>query len=300
MRYAIYVFIAGCSYGMLASLIKLAYAAGFQVGEVVGAQYYFGLFILSAFVLFMPKTKIPLKTILSLLFVGTMTGLTGIFYSYALTLISATLGVVLLFQFTWIGIVIEAIANKTFPNRTKLFSVFFIFVGTLMAGGIFALTKIDFNLLGIFLGFLSGITFAVFIFLTSRVAVKVPALTRTFWIALGSASLITLFYPPHFLINGALTNGLFKYGLLLGIFGPAIAPLLFAKGAPMVGSGIATILGSSELPVAILMSSLILKEQVSIIQWGGVFIILFSISLPYLYDYFKLQYISSKNKEKPT
>lgn len=299
MKSAIYVFIAGCSYGMLATLVKLAYGRGFEVSEVVGAQYYFGLFILSTIVLFMPKIKLELKKIFSLLLVGVVTGLTGIFYSSSLSLISATLGVVLLFQFTWIGVLIEAIAEKTFPSRAKMVSVIFIFIGTLMAGGILGASNIEFNALGVFLGFLSGISFAVFIFLASRVAVEVPALTRTFWIALGAVCIITVFYPPKFLINGALTSGLFKYGLLLGIFGPAIAPLLFAKGAPITGSGLATVLGSSELPVAILMSSLLLKEQVSIIQWFGIFIILFAIALPYLFALIKERYLAN-HKNTPS
>ncbi|SMB81175.1 Threonine/homoserine efflux transporter RhtA [Desulfonispora thiosulfatigenes DSM 11270] len=292
MKYAILVFLAGCSYGMLSTLVKLAYGLGFNVSEVVGAQYYFGLLVLSIIMIFMPKTKLNLKTALSLMLVGAFTALTGIFYSYALKLVSATLGVVLLFQFTWIGVLIEAIVDKTFPSRAKLLSLPFLFMGTLMAGGVFALEKMEFNLLGTLFGLLAALTFATFIFLASRIAIDQPTFTRTYWIALGAVCLVTIVYPPKFLVNGALVNGLFKYGLVLGVLSPAIAPLLFAMGAPKTGSGLATILSSSELPVAILMSSLILREQVSLVQWLGIFTILLGIASPYIYSYFKQQYTS--------
>ena len=297
MKYAIYVFLAGCSYGMLATLIKLAYGLGFSVGEVVGAQYTFGFLILGAVVLLMPKTKLTLKTILSLMFVGVFTGLTGIFYAISLNLLAAALAVVLLFQYIWIGILIEAIIEKTIPSRGKLVSVFVLFLGTLMAGGIIGASNMSFNLLGVLIGLLAAICFAIFIRLTSKTPADVPVLTRAFWMSLGTVLITIIIYPPEFLINGSLNNGLFKYGLLLALLCPILAPLLFAKGTPLIGSGLSTILSSSELPVAILMSALILKESVTIIQWIGTFFILLGIAIPYIFAYFKQDY-SSKSLVK--
>lgn len=68
--------------------------------------------------------------------------------------------------------------------------------------------------------------------------------------------------------------GIIPYGLALGIFGGVLPPLLYSIGMPHVGSGLGTILTSSELPVVITMSSLVLGEAISWPQWIGVIIIL--------------------------
>ncbi len=63
--------------------------------------------------------------------------MTGIFYAISVEELPASIAVVLLFQFTWIGVVIEAIANRTFPSREKVISIIILFTGTLFAGGVF-------------------------------------------------------------------------------------------------------------------------------------------------------------------
>ncbi|MEY9095005.1 drug/metabolite transporter (DMT)-like permease [Paenibacillus sp. RC84] len=69
-------------------------------------------------------------------------------------------------------------------------------------------------------------------------------------------------------------HGIIPYGLVLGIFGSVLPPLLYSIGMPHVGSGLGTILTSSELPVVVIMSSLVLGEVISWSQWIGVIIIL--------------------------
>src|SRR5699024_6822144 len=70
------------------------------------------------------------------------------------------------------------------------------------------------------------------------------------------------------------------YGLMLGFFGVVLPPLLFSISMPKVGSGLGTILSSSELPTAVFMSMVVLGEHVGILQWIGVLVVLFGISLP--------------------
>ena len=92
--------------------------------------------------------------------------------------------------------------------------------------------------------------------------------------------LVCIMLPPVFLINGALSNGLLLYGLFFGFFGSLVPPILFNIGMPKVGSGLGTILSASELPTAVLMSTLILHEAVAFSQWIGVIMILAGIAFP--------------------
>ena len=96
----------------------------------------------------------------------------------------------------------------------------------------------------------------------------------------GAALLIFIVLQPEFLINGALNNGLLKYGLIMGFFGSLVPPLLFNIGMPKIGSGLGTILSASELPTAVLMSTLVLHETVTFSKWIGVIVILLGIAYP--------------------
>lgn len=89
-----------------------------------------------------------------------------------------------------------------------------------------------------------------------------------------------LIFPPTYLTDGSLFEGLFLYGCLLAFFGVLIPTAFFNIGVPRIGAGMASILGAAELPTAVLAPSLFLQESVSLLQWLGVLIILFGIVLP--------------------
>lgn len=280
--YILLVFLAGCSYGLVSIFLKLAYSAGFQPDEVVGSQFFIGWGILMILTLLFSRQKVNLKTAGSLILVGLTNGLTGILYSEALQTIPASIGIVLCFQYTWIGIVIEALADRKWPSKEKLYPIPFILMGTILAGGIFE-GELHFSMIGLGLALLSALTFALFIFCSGRVATDFPTLPRTLWIVTG-VMLITVFvYPPHFFTNGALGRGLGGYGLALALVAVVLPTLLLAKGAPQVGAGMSSILMSSELPVTIIVAGIVLRETISILQWMGVLMILVGLCFPHFY-----------------
>ena len=81
--------------------------------------------------------------------------MTGIFYAISVEELPASIAVVLLFQFTWMGVIIEAIANRTFPSRDKIISILILFAGTLFAGGVFEGLGQSFSTKGIIFGLLA-------------------------------------------------------------------------------------------------------------------------------------------------
>lgn len=127
-QYAIIVFLGGCCYGVLSTFVKLAYSAGFTMAEVTGAQFLFGTGLIWMTVLLTKKkykaiNKIPVWKILVS---GLPMGLTGIFYYKSLQTVDASLAIVYLFQFVWIGTVIEWIFYKKSLIKVKCFlSLFF-------------------------------------------------------------------------------------------------------------------------------------------------------------------------------
>ncbi|MDQ0245361.1 drug/metabolite transporter (DMT)-like permease [Bacillus fengqiuensis] len=280
MFYIVLVFLGACSYGILSTFVKLAYAKGFLASEVIGSQLFFGCLMLWCGVLFFSRVKVNGKSILKLMLVGLTVCTTSIFYYVSLQTIPASIAIVLLFQFTWIGVVLEAIVERAFPSREKLVSIGILTAGTLLAGAVFEQGESNLDIRGVMFGLSSALSFALFIFFSGRVSVQIPSLNRSAFIATGSLISAFLILRPSFLVDGTLQEGLWVYGLLLGLFGLFIPTLFFAMGVPKIGSGLGTIVGAAELPMAVFMSSVVLGETVTPLQWGGVVLILFGIAFP--------------------
>ena len=278
-KYALLVFLGGCSYGVVSTFVKLAYGEGFNVGDVTGSQYVLGAVMLWIFSIFVPKIKLTGKQWIILLISGFPMGLTGIFYNRSLEYIDASFAIILLLQFTWIGILLQIVIDKQTPSRKSIVATVIILLGSILASG-FLKNDITFSLVGIGWGLLAALAFATFIFISGRTGIPVHPIYKSAIMTTGAAMLVCIILPPNFLINGALLNGLLLYGLFFGFFGSFVPPVLFNIGMPKVGSGLGTILSASELPTAVLMSTLILHEAVTFSQWIGVVIILIGIAFP--------------------
>ncbi|WP_142248023.1 EamA family transporter [Alkalihalobacterium alkalinitrilicum] len=278
LKYSLLVFIGACSYGILSTFVKLAYGQGFSHSEVIGSQFFIGWFLLLLLILFIHKQKMTRKNLFLLLAAGTTTSLTGIFYYLALETIPASLAIILLFQFTWIGVLIEAISEKKWPSKSKLISIGLIFIGTFLAAGPLLRLTEELTLIGVMYGLIAAFAFAWFIFLSGKVAISVNPILRSFLFVTGAMLFTLLVFPPSFLLSGALQNGLWIYALPLGFFGLVLPTILFAIGIPKIGTGLGTILSAAELPTAVVMSVLVLKEFVSLAQWAGVILILAAIT----------------------
>lgn len=276
-QYALIVFLGGCCYGVLSTFVKLAYSADYSVTEVTGAQYLFGVLFTWVLVMFTKKQKISLNQTFKILLSGVPFGLTGVFYYQALQTLNASLAIIFLFQFVWIGTLFEWIFNKKKPTKGKIILIGILILGSILAAGLIAKNEVALSLHGAAWGLLSAFTFTTFIFLSSSVGKDTPPILKSAFLSTGGLIVVLLVYPPMFLVDLPVLMGVAPYGLLLGLFGVALPPLLFSIGMPHIGPGLGTILTASELPVAVTLSALILAEYVSFSQWLGVFIILIGI-----------------------
>jgi drug/metabolite transporter (DMT)-like permease len=273
-QYALIVFIGGCCYGALSTFVKLAYSAGFNVAEVTGSQYLFGALLIWILGLFSKRKKLTFRNIGILLLSGIPVGLTGVFYYQSLQTLHASLAIIFLFQFVWIGTLIEWIIYKKVPTKGKIVSIAILIIGSILAAGIITEGAFELSLQGSIWGMLSAITYTAFIFLSSTVGKDTPAVQKSAFMTTGALITVLLLLQPTELLQLDVLMGVAPYGLYLGLLGVALPPLLFTIGMPFVGPGLGTILTASELPVAVILSALVLSEFVSISQWLGVVLIL--------------------------
>lgn len=282
----ILVSLGACSYGILSTLVVLAYQAGFSLNDVIGSQTVLGAILLWLFVvlgaairkksLSWPTRK---QSILMLL-TGTTTGLTGLLYYASLQYLSPALGVVLFLQFTWIGVAINAVVTRQIPALMTIVSVLFVLAGTLLATGLLNSSGIQFHWFGIVLGLCAALSNAIRIYVSGALAVKTDPMMRSAIMVTGGAILTSIAVPPTFLLDVATFNSLFfSYGLPLAFFGSFFGMWMFAKGTPLIGTSLATILSSMQLPVTILLSVTVLHLPLEFIQFVGIAIILFGVAI---------------------
>lgn len=280
--YPLMIVIASSSYGILSTIVKVAMQHGFTSAEAITSQYVFGFFL--ALILFIATQrtlpKVSKSGAFMLIFAGTLTAITGIVYGQSLNYLPASLAVVMLFQFTWIGLLIDCIIKKRFPSRIEFISLVFLFGGTIFAAGILDVDLSQIPWQGWALGFAAAFSFAAFLQVNSYPVKGITTIGRTFVLSIVSLAVISIFLSPEILWNGQLSAGLWKFGLALGLFGIILPILLFSIAAPKVGGGLVSILSAMELPVAITVSVIVLKENLTILQVFGILLVLIGMTLP--------------------
>jgi len=284
------VFLVGLgatSYGMLATFVKLAYADTSSQGlhytpaEVITAQFAIGIFMILIINLF-PKNKkgntvvkASATDIRKLMLVGTSTGLTSIFYYLAVKYIPVSIGIVLLMQTVWMGVLLEMFLEKKAPSNIKILSVIIVLIGTALATNLFY-NKIELNWKGVVLGLLAAASFTTTMFAANKVATSISSAQRSLYMLLGGAVVVVVFafFTQHTPFNYDI---FLKWGILIALFGTVIPPMLLNAGFPLTGIGLGSIVSSLELPVSVTMAFFVLGETVIFTQWLGIVMIILAI-----------------------
>ena len=283
------VFFGACSFGILSTFVKLAYHEGYTLGDVTGAQAFFGAMILWILFFFQSRTSTykakEIKIITpwwKMVIAGTCTGLVSIFYYQCVKLVPNSVAIILLMQFIWMSILLEFLIFKKKPSGLQFAAILLVLGGTVLASGMVETSIKELNLTGIGFGLLAALCYAGFLMLSGRIGTEYPALKKSALMITGACILIFIIFPPVFLFNGALGGSLLKWGLIISVFGTVIPPLFYAEGVPRIGTALSSILSAAELPVAVMMAGFVLQEQVSFLRWVGVAIILSAMVLPNL------------------
>lgn len=283
------VFFGACSFGILSTFVKLAYHDGYTLGDVTGAQAFFGAVILWVLFFFQSRTssykakEIKLVTPRwKMVLAGTCTGLVSIFYYQCVKLVPNSVAIILLMQFIWMSILLEFIIYKKKPTGLQFLAILLVLGGTILASGMVEATISSLSLKGIGFGLLAAISYAGFLMLSGKIGNEYPALQKSALMITGACILIFILFPPVFLYNGALSGSLLKWGLIIAVFGTVIPPLFYAGGVPRIGTALSSILSAAELPVAVMMAGFVLQEQVSFLRWIGVCVILSAMVIPNL------------------
>lgn len=277
----IFILVGASFFGFTPIFAKLGFSYGYSLGQINLVQMVISFILLWSFTLIKRSgfKGLNKKNVLQIMMTGCLIGLTSIFYYGSMQYLPASLAIILMFQFVWIGIILEWIFSKIKPAPVTILSIVLILIGVFFASNIFHGDIQSLPFIGFVFGILSAFTYAGFIFFSGKVAVHVDAWTRSSLMVTGSTILVFVLFMRDIPTVLPLDENLFKTALGVSLFGAVLPPLFFAVGAPLVSGGIANILTSVELPVSILSASIILAEAVTPLQWIGTVIILAAIIL---------------------
>lgn len=280
------VFVGACSFGILSTFVKLAYREGYTAAEITFSQAFISMIILWLLVLFRDKTDLPdpsplklWKIWTSLLLTGAAIGLTTFVYYISVSYIPASLAVVILMQFTWMGALLEWLCFKKNPGRVQLIIMGLIVGATVLASGLVNNHAGAIPVKGIMYALASALLYAIFIVANSRVKNQIPLLRKSAIIMTGYTLGIFIVNAPVLWSHMHFDYGLLKWIIFFGIFGTMIPQLLFAKGIPQVGAGISAIIMTVELPVAVITAHALLNEPVGLLQWSGIALMLLAMGI---------------------
>lgn len=280
------VFLVGLgatSYGMLATIVKLAYqdTEKFTTAEVITAQFIYGIIGMLLINLYQKTTtKGPIvratsKNIFNLMLAGTSLGATSIFYYLCVKYIDVSIAIVLLMQTVWMGVIVEWILDKKAPSKQKIIAVVVVLFGTILATNLL-FNKNAFNWTGFVWGMLAAASFTTTMFTANKVGLGLSSAQRSLYMLLGGAIIVLFFglYTQTDVFNLSIFG---KYGILLALFGTIIPPMLMNSGFPKTGLGLGSIVSSLELPVSVSMAYFLLNEKVILLQWTGIVLIIAAI-----------------------
>jgi drug/metabolite transporter (DMT)-like permease len=278
------VTIGAASYGILTTLVSLAYNEGFTTMEVTLAQFAVGLPVMGLLVLFNRQARKQTTkkgsskyAVLKLMIGGTSLSLTSVFYYLSVQTIPVSIGVVLLMQSIWMGVVAESLLERKWPDANKCIAVVLVLAGTLLAtNAIENYNQLDVR--GVLWGLAAAVVYTVSIFVSTSIALHMHSQVRSFWNLVGATAivLIMLWVQMPRTFNGAV---FWKWGIWLALSGTLLPPLLFNIGLPKTGMGLGSILIAIEIPVSVCMAWWLLHEEVSLLQWFGVILIIASVVL---------------------
>ncbi len=170
----LFILLGASFFGFTPVFAKLGFSYGYTLGQINIVQMMISALLLWSIVLIKrPGFKgLSKRNIPQIMITGSFIGLTSIFYYGSMQYLPASLAIILMFQFVWIGIILEWIFSKIKPAPITILSIILILIGVFFASDLVNGELHGLSLKGLLFGILSAFTYAGFIFLAERSLVK--------------------------------------------------------------------------------------------------------------------------------
>ncbi len=273
----IQIILSGICFGFLGFFGKMAYERGISAGELLALRYSISAIITGVFILFTkPKSLINLTAfeMISSILLGIFGyALFSSFYFLALTGLSASLTVLLLYTYPVMVTLFSRLFLKEYIGRLGFIALILVCIGMVqLVWGEWSVSESRFLLFGIG----SAVFYALYIILSRKYLSQVPALPSSFYVQLGAGAILSLI---HFHSQPSRPVEILSAHAILicsmAILCSLMAMTLFLAGLQKIKSSEASILSMTEPISGVIIATTLLHEKLKFIQIvGGILILL--------------------------
>lgn len=275
--------VAGISYGLAGTVSQLFAAQGLSVGNITVVQFVASAIILAVPVIIRYHDFPSAKDTVKLLVVGLFQPGSAICYYTAISMLTVGQAVAMQFQYVWIAVVIQCIAERVAPKKMAVISSLLIVFGTIFGSGIadevMSGSGGGLSLLGLAVGGACAICYAVFIYFNGRVATDTHPITRSFIISLSGVVLSSILYPGTYADMVADPMAFIPCGVVMGCLTLLIPVMCLSFAGRQLDGGTVAMLTALELPAAAFSGFLVLGDALSGFVVFGILVILGAVVL---------------------
>ena len=273
---ALLVLISATGFATLPIFIKMAYSSGANTLTVLTFR-----FMLAALLLWISlkplgiSPRISVKTALKLCLMGIIGyGSMSFLFASSLQYLSASLAEMLLFTYpVLVSIMSFIIGAEQFSWHKGLALVICI-------SGLFLILSVSLTSIsqfGVILGLGSAVVYSCYIMISNRVLKDVHSLVATTYVCSAAALVFTIYtiVTDQLILTLPLTGWLSLLGIAL--FVTIVGILCFFSGIIRIGAANTSIISTAEPAITVLISALVLGEQLTLLQGIGGLLIVASI-----------------------
>jgi len=276
----VYVLLAAFFFALIAVIGKTVMNIGIRIFDLLILQYATSfIFMLVYFVIVgIRKLSLPKESLKAVLIQGLFgSSCTTIFFYMALGKLNAGIASMLLFTHP-VLVSLYFMATKTRRiTRASNLALLAAFFGSIMVINVFNIDIAETPLIGFVFGIMSSCTYA---FLNIYADVKLKdfePLVVTFYTNLTTLAASIILNPGFFRFEFLVTSELLIYIFELAVVSGILPVIFLYKGIKLIGADKASIVATSELPITILLSFLVLGERMELVQLAGILLIMGSI-----------------------
>ncbi|MGL4873674.1 MAG: DMT family transporter [Clostridium sp.] len=272
----IYAILASVAFGLMPIFAKWSYKVGANPTSVLFYRFLIAGIILFVYLKFKKISMVVSKNQFLILFITGMIGYTvttqTLFVSY--NYLSVGLSTTLHFIYPVFVCILEYLFFKKIMSGKKIMSL-------ICSGiGVYALVAFENNTLsivGVVLALVSGITYGINVFILALDKISdIDNRVITMYISLGAAMgmLVYGIFDKSLILK---VNGeMFITYMLIAIVSTILSIILLLKGIELIGATSASILGTFEPIVSIVMGAILFSEEITFALFIGTFFIIVS------------------------
>ncbi len=265
----VFALLTAAGLGAITTQAKIIYADGGNAMTVMFTRFLISTLVFGLLLAVKRQSfKVDRQLRLPVAAVGIVWSGAMICYLLSVESISVSLAVLLLYSYPLLVLIYSILSGQLSPSPLLVLVFFIAFLGLYLAlsGG-----EIKLDATGLVLALLAGLGAAFTFIKGAQVAPRLNPLVITFWInAIGLLMIIPLVYTQFSL--PASTTGLFSLGTATLFY--IIAILCQFQALARLPAATAAFILNLEPVVSILLASIILKEQLSNLQWLGVILVI--------------------------